>query len=126
MQQSGLVFNSICATLILAEPFTRLSLIGTVLVSIGAALIAAFGAMKEPTHSLDELLGLLAGTPFLLWMGAQVLVIAGILIATRLSSMLRPKLKHTPKMRMIRGVAYGCVRYVWLQTKGPFMQEDAC
>lgn len=82
------------------------------LVCIGATLIAAFGAMKEPTHSLDELLGLLAGTPFLLWMGGQVLVVAAILITTRLSSMLRPKLKHTPKMRMIRGVAYGCVRYV--------------
>lgn len=109
LQSSGLVFNSICATLILAEPFTRLSFIGTVLVCIGATLIAAFGAMKEPTHSLDELLGLLSGMPFLLWMGGQALVVAGILIAARLSSMLRPKLKHTPKMRMIRGVAYGCV-----------------
>lgn len=111
-KQSGLVFNSICATLILAEPFTRLSLIGTVLVCIGAALIAAFGAMKEPNHSLDELLQLLNGPPFLVWMGAQALLVLGILIATKMSSVLRPKSKDMPRMRMIRGVAYGCVRYV--------------
>lgn len=68
--------------------------------------------MKEPAHSLDELLELLAGAPFLVWMGGQAFLVAGILIATKLSSFLRPKLKHTPRMRMIRGIAYGCVRYV--------------
>ena len=109
--QSGLVFNSICATLILAEPFTRLSLVGTVLVCLGATLIATFGAMKEPAHSLDELLGLLAGVPFLVWMGAQAIIVFGILIATKMSSVMRPKQVHTPKMKMVRGVAYGCVRY---------------
>ncbi|KAF8472613.1 magnesium transporter NIPA-domain-containing protein [Kalaharituber pfeilii] len=109
LQASGLVFNSICATLILAEPFTRLSLVGTVLVCIGAALIAAFGAMKEPAHSLDELLDLLSGNAFLAWVGIQALLVSGILISTKLSSILWLKSKHTPKMRMIRGVAYGCV-----------------
>ncbi|KAI5809957.1 magnesium transporter NIPA-domain-containing protein [Peziza echinospora] len=109
LQASGLVFNSICATLILAEPFTRLSLVGTVLVCLGATLIATFGAMKEPAHSLDELLGLLAGVPFLVWMGGQAIIVFGILIATKMSSVMRPKQVHTPKMKMIRGVAYGCV-----------------
>lgn len=104
------MFNSLCATLILSEPFTQLSLIGTVLVCIGATLIAAFGAMKEPAHSLDELLSLLGERPFLLWLGAQALLVMGILIGTRLSVALWPKLRHTPRMRMARGVAYGCVR----------------
>ncbi|CAZ86637.1 unnamed protein product [Tuber melanosporum] len=109
LQASGLVFNSICATLILSEPFTRYSLIGTILVCIGAALIAAFGAMKEPAHSLDELLDLLAKKTFLSWMACTALLVFGILGATKASSILRPRLKHTAKMRMVRGVAYGCV-----------------
>ncbi|PWW78453.1 hypothetical protein C7212DRAFT_357083 [Tuber magnatum] len=109
LQASGLVFNSICATLILSEPFTRYSLIGTILVCIGAALIAAFGAMKEPAHTLDELLGLLAKKTFLSWMACTALLIMGILGVTKASSILRPRLKHTAKMRMVRGVAYGCV-----------------
>ncbi|CUS09445.1 unnamed protein product [Tuber aestivum] len=109
LQASGLVFNSICATLILSEPFTRYSLIGTILVCVGAALIAAFGAMKEPAHSLDELLDLLAKKTFLSWMVCTALLIMGILGATKASSILRPRLKHTAKMRMVRGVAYGCV-----------------
>ncbi|RAL59161.1 hypothetical protein DID88_006717 [Monilinia fructigena] len=59
LQASGLVFNSICATLILGEPFTRWSLGGTLLVSTGAILIAIFGAIPEPAHTLDQLLLLL-------------------------------------------------------------------
>lgn len=117
LQASGLVFNSICATLILSEPFTRYSLIGTILVCTGAALIAAFGAMKEPAHSLDELLDLLAKKTFLSWMACTALLIAGILGATKASSILQPRLKHTAKVRMIRGVAYGCVRYEFIYSE---------
>ncbi|KAG8528730.1 uncharacterized protein KY384_006417 [Bacidia gigantensis] len=57
--QSGLVFNSACATVILGEPFTRWSLFGTILVCAGAVLIAIFGAIGEPAHNLDQLLALL-------------------------------------------------------------------
>ncbi|KAL7267721.1 hypothetical protein RUND412_009674 [Rhizina undulata] len=109
LQASGLVFNSICATLILGEPFTRYSLIGTILVCVGAALIAAFGAMKEPAHSLDELLVLLGKKAFLSWMVCTVVLVGAILVGVRVSSALRPRLKHTARMRMVRGVAYGSV-----------------
>lgn len=112
LQASGLVFNSICATLILAEPFTRYSLVGTILVCAGATLIAAFGAMKEPAHTLDELLDLLGKTPFLLWMVGTALAVGGILAAAKASSILWPRQRHTARMRVARGVAYGCVRYV--------------
>lgn len=112
LQASGLVFNSICATLILSEPFTRYSLVGTVLVCIGAGLIAMFGALKEPAHTLDELLDLLGKRSFLLWMGAQALIIAGILIFTKATQVLYPRAKNTARQKMIRGISYGCVRYV--------------
>src|SRR5690242_9400853 len=70
LQASGLVFNSICASLILSEPFTRYSLIGTILVAMGALLIGIFGAIAEPSHNLDQLLELLVRTQFVLWMVA--------------------------------------------------------
>src|SRR4051812_4441086 len=68
LQASGLVFNSICASIILSEPFTKYSFIGTMLVAIGALLIALFGAIAEPSHNLDQLLALLERKNFLVWM----------------------------------------------------------
>lgn len=109
LQASGLVFNSICATLILSEPFTRYSLVGTILVCVGATLIAAFGAMKEPAHTLDELLVLLGKKPFLLWMGGQVLLVGSILMAAKASHAVSSRTKNMPKIRLMRGIAYGCV-----------------
>lgn len=109
LQASGLVFNSICATLILSEPFTTHSLVGTILVCLGAGLIAAFGALKEPAHSLDELLDLLKRAPFLLWMAGTLLLVGGILAGAKGSKVLFPRLQHTVRYKMSRGIAYGCV-----------------
>ncbi|KAI5810832.1 magnesium transporter NIPA-domain-containing protein [Pyronema omphalodes] len=109
LQASGLVFNSICATLILSEPFTRYSLIGTILVSIGAALIAVFGALEEPAHSLDELLELFVRKIFILWMVLQLILVTAILIAAKASRILWPRHKNTLRMKMFRGISYGAV-----------------
>lgn len=129
LQASGLVFNSICATLILAEPFTRYSLVGTLLVCVGATLIAAFGAMKEPAHSLDELLELLGTRGFVLWMSATALMVVAILGGVKAWAVMRPRTRSAPRVRLMRGIAYGCVRYVlcpaarccwdWLLTQPP-------
>jgi magnesium transporter len=82
LQASGLVFNTAFATLLLGEPFTRYSLVGTVLTCGGAALIATFGAIGEPAHSLGQLLDLLGRWPFIVWMAATLSVVVGtILIA---------------------------------------------
>ncbi len=108
LQASGLVFNSICATLILGEPLTRWSLGGTVLVCAGAILIAIFGAIPEPAHTLNQLLSLLARRPFILWMAGQAtLVVAIILIASSLARF--PNISSTPRIRLFRGLAYGCI-----------------
>ncbi|KAL2069126.1 hypothetical protein VTL71DRAFT_15464 [Oculimacula yallundae] len=107
LQASGLVFNSICATLILGEPFTRWSLGGTLLVSSGAVLIAIFGAIPEPAHSLDQLLQLLGRRTFVIWMVLQlILVLAIIIIASFLS---RIPNSSTPRIRLFRGLAYGAI-----------------
>lgn len=107
LQASGLVFNSICATLILGEPFTRWSLGGTILVCAGAVLIAIFGAIPEPAHNLDQLLLLLRRQPFILWMVGQGLLVAIILVAA--SSLSRFSISSSPKIRLLRGLAFGCI-----------------
>src|ERR1700678_4558957 len=78
LQASGLVFNTACATLLLDEPFTLFSVVGTVLVAAGAVLIALFGSMAEPSHNLDQLLALLAHPQFLVWLIGTFFVVGVI------------------------------------------------
>ncbi|KAK4124973.1 hypothetical protein N657DRAFT_343177 [Parathielavia appendiculata] len=108
LQASGLVFNSICATLILGEPFTRWSLWGTLLVCSGAVLIAVFGAIPSPAHKLSELLDLLGRRPFVLWMSLQAVSVIGLAVATELVSRLTT-LMQDPRFRLARGFSYGCI-----------------
>ena len=82
LQASGLVFNTAFATILLKEPFTRYSVIGTILTCAGAALIATFGAIGEPAHNLGQLLALLGRSEFIIWMvGTMIVVVATILFA---------------------------------------------
>jgi hypothetical protein len=80
LQASGLVFNTAFATLLLKEPFTHFSLIGTVLTCAGAALIATFGAIGEPAHGLNQLLDLLYKRQFIVWMIATLVVAVGTIV----------------------------------------------
>jgi hypothetical protein len=107
LQASGLVFNSICASIILNEPFTRYSFVGTMLVAIGALLIALFGAISEPSHNLDQLLILLGRKHFLAWMFSTLFVVVLLVIANWFLKRLYPR--STPRMRLVRGMFFGCV-----------------
>ncbi|KAI9838890.1 MAG: hypothetical protein M1819_004098 [Sarea resinae] len=109
LQASGLVFNSICATLILGEPFTRWSLGGTILVSGGAVLIATFGALGEPAHNLDQLLWLLGRRQFILWMIGQAILVVLIILATRAAKLFNPRGGNNFRMKLFRGLSYGCL-----------------
>ncbi|KAL9070718.1 MAG: hypothetical protein Q9161_004651 [Pseudevernia consocians] len=106
---SGLVFNSICATLILGEPFTRWSFGGTVLVCGGAVLIAIFGAIGEPAHNLDQLLELLERRQFILWMIGQAILVVGIIAGAKALKYMNPWTSNSPRMRLFRGMVYGAV-----------------
>lgn len=108
LQASGLVFNSICATLILGEPFTRWSLGGTLLVCNGAVLIAIFGAIPEPAHNLNQLLYLLWRRPFVLWMIGQAVLVAAVVITASCLGR-APNIASNPRVRLLRGLAYGCI-----------------
>ncbi|KAF3937101.1 hypothetical protein ABW19_dt0203154 [Dactylella cylindrospora] len=108
LQASGLVFNSICASVLLGEKFTQFSFVGTVLVCIGAALIAIFGAIKEPVHNLDELISLLHRTGFLMWLIAQILIITCLLLLGHISRTSK-RANFAARWRMLRGLAYGSI-----------------
>lgn len=107
LQASGLVFNSICASIILHEPFTRYSFVGTMLVAAGALLIALFGAIAEPSHNLDQLLALLGRHHFIVWMVMTGVVVVFLLVANWALNRLYPR--ATPRLRLVRGMFYGCV-----------------
>lgn len=108
LQAAGLVFNSICATLILSEPFTRWSLCGTLLVTTGAVLIAIFGAIPSPAHDLSELLLLLGRRPFIIWMILQALFVVGLATITDVINNMS-SLSHNSRFRLARGISYGLI-----------------
>ncbi|KAI1434797.1 hypothetical protein GGR50DRAFT_660160 [Xylaria sp. CBS 124048] len=108
LQAAGLVFNSICATLILGEPFTKWSFWGTALVSAGAALIAIFGAIPSPAHSLPELIELLARWQFIVWMSLQAVIVVAIAVSIEVMGHFK-SISQNPKFRLIRGLAYGLI-----------------
>lgn len=108
LQAAGLVFNSICATLILSEPFTTWSLGGTILVTAGAILIAIFGAIPSPAHNLDELIRLMARKPFITWMSLQALFVVSLAVATDVTNKIS-NWSHNPRFRLLRGIAYGVI-----------------
>ncbi|KAJ9666745.1 hypothetical protein H2201_003149 [Coniosporium apollinis] len=108
LQASGLVFNSICATLILSEPFTRYSLAGTLLVTTGAILIGTFGALTEPSHNLDQLLSLLSRQQFLLWLGSTFFLVALIVLGTWVLRRLY-RGHMTPRVKLVLGMCFGFI-----------------
>ena len=95
--------------MILGEPFTRYSLGGTILVCGGAVLIAIFGAIAEPAHTLDELLDLLGRRQFVIWMIGQAVLVVAIIVGVRTLKYLSPWTSNSPRMRLLRGMAYGCI-----------------
>lgn len=110
--------------MILGEAFTRYSLIGTLLVCGGAILIAVFGAIGEPAHTLDQLLELLRGWGFILWVAATAVLSVVIFAGSKLlKAITSPRSKHpilrnsyTPhlnithsRVRLIRGLCYGLI-----------------
>ncbi|PHH63537.1 hypothetical protein CDD81_5724 [Ophiocordyceps australis] len=108
LQAAGLVFNSICATLILSEPFTRWSLCGTVLVTTGAVLIGIFGAIPSPAHNLDQLLHLMARKPFIIWMILQAIFVIATAVITDLVNK-TSSISHNSRFRLVRGILYGVI-----------------
>ncbi|ESW97603.1 hypothetical protein KL918_002977 [Ogataea parapolymorpha] len=87
LQSIGLVFNTVFNTLILHEEFTRQSFYGTVLVGVGAFLIALCGGgIGEPEYDLADFIVLLSQKEFVVWISVQFGVITLILFWIMVSS----------------------------------------
>ncbi|KAI9491953.1 hypothetical protein BDB00DRAFT_766188 [Zychaea mexicana] len=63
----GLVFNAIFAKIVLGDPFTMKTILGTMLIVIGAMLVAGFGVVPEPNHSLQDLIRLYKRPAFIVY-----------------------------------------------------------
>lgn len=108
LQASGLVFNSIMASLILKEAWTWRTLAGTALVAGGAVLISLFSALPEPSHNLEQLLRLLWEPNFLIWFILSLVFVVGVLVMDfSLRHFISVHKRESPKILLIRGMAYG-------------------
>jgi len=108
LQASGLVFNSIMASLILKEAWTWRTLVGTALVAGGAVLISLFSALPEPSHNLEQLLRLLWYPNFLVWFILSLVFVLGVLVMDfSLRHLIAVHKRDSPKILLIRGMAYG-------------------
>ncbi|KAK5175348.1 uncharacterized protein LTR77_000487 [Saxophila tyrrhenica] len=110
LQASGLVFNSLLASLLLKEPWTWRTGYGTVLVAAGAVLISFFSALPEPSHSLSQLLELLHTRGFLLWFILSLVFVLGVLVTDFcLRKCIAPHRRDSARIRLVRGMSYGMV-----------------
>lgn len=110
LQASGLVFNSILATLLLKEPWTWRSAYGTILVAAGAILISYFSAVPEPSHTLQQLLVLLGEPSFLVWFFLSLFFAILVVVVTfTLRKCISAQKRESPRVLLINGMIFGLV-----------------
>ncbi|KAH9982901.1 hypothetical protein BGW80DRAFT_1471555 [Lactifluus volemus] len=96
----SLLWNAFFARFILGDVFSLWMMLGTLLIAGGAVLIAIFGTVPEPTHSLEDLLVLFARPAFIAYftlLGVAVLMCLGITHLAEYSYSLR--LRNSPSSR---------------------------
>lgn len=81
----SLLWNAFFARLLLGDVFSHWMFIGTLLIATGAVLIAIFGIVPEPTHSLDDLLRLFGRHIFIVYFSLLGFAVLCVLIFVRLS-----------------------------------------
>ncbi|CAO3650075.1 unnamed protein product [Cunninghamella echinulata] len=107
----GLVFNAIFARLVLGNPFTTRTTMGTGLIVIGAMLVAGFGVVPEPNHTLKDLIQLYKRPSFIIYFTLVELFTCIGLISTHfleygLEKNIQWKVKY-PDMKKWLGISYG-------------------
>lgn len=80
----SLLWNALLSRLLLGDLFSPTTMIGTLLIATGATLIAVFGVVAEPNHSLDELLVLFARAGFVAYFVVVGVAVAAVLVIVRI------------------------------------------
>ncbi|KAH9065742.1 hypothetical protein EDB87DRAFT_1679456 [Lactarius vividus] len=96
----SLLWNALFARFILGDVFSLWMVLGTLLIAGGAVLIAIFGIVPEPTHSLEDLLILFSRPTFVAYfslLGFAVLVCLAITHLSEYSYLAR--LRNQPPSR---------------------------
>ncbi|KAI0365264.1 hypothetical protein BV20DRAFT_973458 [Pilatotrama ljubarskyi] len=78
----SLLWNAFFARILLGDVFSPWMAIGTILIAGGAVLIAVFGIVPEPTHSLEDLLRLFDRPAFIAYFSLLGFVVLIWLVAT--------------------------------------------
>ncbi|KAI8059600.1 magnesium transporter NIPA-domain-containing protein [Gongronella butleri] len=110
----GLVFNAIFARIVLGDPFTTRTTLGTTLIVIGAMLIAGFGVVPEPNHTLQDLIRLYQRPTFIIYFAlVEFITCFGLLVTHLLEYSYKSNpaswtIKY-PNIKMWLGVSYGAI-----------------
>ena len=85
------MWNAFLARILLGDVFSIWMLLGTLLIAGGAVLIAIFGIVPEPTHSLEDLLLLFNRPVFIVYFSllgmVTVVALAIVRVSIRLSGL---------------------------------------
>ncbi|CDH59198.1 duf803 domain-containing protein [Lichtheimia corymbifera JMRC:FSU:9682] len=96
----GLVFNAVFAKLVLGDPFTLKTVLGTMLIVLGAGLVAGFGVVPEPNHSLQDLIRLYKRPTFIVYFTIIETFICLGLLTTHIIDY---KMEHAPPSLSMQG-----------------------
>lgn len=76
----SLLWNAVLSRVLLGEHFSTSTLAGTLLIALGATLIAVFGVVPEENHTLEELLTLFRRSGFVAYITLMCVSVAGVLL----------------------------------------------
>ncbi|CAO3579761.1 unnamed protein product [Absidia cylindrospora] len=104
-------FNAVFAKLVLGDPFTSRTIMGTGLIVLGAMLIAGFGVVPEPNHTLQDLIQLYKRPSFIIYFTLVELCTCIGLISTHIIEYGFEKNNHWqikyPDLKMWLGISFG-------------------
>ncbi|CAO3599787.1 unnamed protein product [Absidia cylindrospora] len=107
----GLVFNAIFARLVLGDPFATRTIMGTTLIVLGAMLVAGFGVVPEPNHTLQDLIQLYKRPSFIIYFTLVEFCTCFGLLTTHLMEYGLKRNSHWqikyPDLKMWLGISYG-------------------
>ncbi|KAI0068198.1 hypothetical protein BV25DRAFT_1793338 [Artomyces pyxidatus] len=81
----SLLWNAFFARLLLGDVFSPWMILGTLLIAGGAVLIAVFGIVPEPTHSLEDLLVLFRRPAFVAYFSLLAFAVVVCLVITHIA-----------------------------------------